>query len=214
MGTNIFRMAKLDFALLKTYKVTVWFIILIPPMIYTLVQHTLTGGISFAMCAAAMTSSYVFSIEEKNSMERLYGILPVNKKEMVLGRYCFIMALGLGTLIISFLFQSAVLLVSGRKFEKTDFLTALFLGVLLFVFSSAFQLPGYYKFGSIKGRFFVYLPLAGFLLVSFGLDKLMGNMADIAISLPLIAVVTAALVIGAYVISIWISVGIVKKKEV
>ena len=41
------------------------------------------------MCFIAMTTGYTFSVTEKNSMERLYGILPVKKSEMVMGRYFF-----------------------------------------------------------------------------------------------------------------------------
>ena len=46
------------------------------------------------MCFIAMTTGYTFSVTEKNSMERLYGILPVKKSEMVMGRYLFVVVLG------------------------------------------------------------------------------------------------------------------------
>lgn len=41
-----------------------------------------------------MASGYTFSISEKNGMERLYGILPITKKEFVLGRYLYTIIMG------------------------------------------------------------------------------------------------------------------------
>ena len=37
-------------------------------------------------------------------------------------------------------------------------------GVFLFALYTVFQIPGYYKYGSIKGRVFMYIPVAGFLV--------------------------------------------------
>ena len=53
------------------------------------------------MCFIAMTTGYTFSVTEKNSMERLYGILPVKKSEMVMGRYLFVIVLGIIALVVS-----------------------------------------------------------------------------------------------------------------
>ena len=36
---------------------------------------------------------------------------------------------------------------------------------------TVFQIPGYYKYGSIKGRVFMYIPVAGFLVTLLLLSK-------------------------------------------
>ena len=53
------------------------------PVAFAAINRSLLTGVSFAMCFIAMTTGYTFSVTEKNSMERLYGILPIKKSEMV-----------------------------------------------------------------------------------------------------------------------------------
>lgn len=43
----------------------------------------------------------IMSNTEKNSMDRLFGILPVRKSELVIGRYVFVLAMGILSLVIS-----------------------------------------------------------------------------------------------------------------
>ena len=44
--------------------------------------------------------------------------------------------------------------------------------VFLFALYTVFQIPGYYKYGSIKGRAFMYIPVAGFLVTLLLLSKM------------------------------------------
>ena len=67
-----------------------------------------------------MTTGYTFSITEKNSMDRLFGILPVRKSELVIGRYVFVLAMGLLSLIISLIAQPLVLKVLGETVGVFD----------------------------------------------------------------------------------------------
>ena len=98
---NIWKSAKLDFSLVKPYVKTICFTMVLP-VIFAAINRSLLTGISFAMCFIAMTTGYTFSITEKNSMERLYGILPIRKSDMVIGRYIFIIIMGLIALIFFF----------------------------------------------------------------------------------------------------------------
>ena len=50
-------------------------------------------------------------------MDRLFGILPVRKSELVIGRYVFVLAMGLLSLIISLIAQPLVLKVLGEIIE-------------------------------------------------------------------------------------------------
>lgn len=72
------------------------------------------------MCFIAMTTGYTFSVTEKNSMERLYGILPVKKSEMVMGRYLFVVVLGVIALVVSLITQPIVLRALGETVEPFD----------------------------------------------------------------------------------------------
>ena len=87
-------------------------------------------------------------------MDRLFGILPVHKSELVIGRYVFVLAMGLLSLIISLIAQPLVLKMLGETVGVFDIVTAAIAGVFLFALYTVFQIPGYYKYGSIKGRVF------------------------------------------------------------
>lgn len=214
--SNILKSTKLDIALVKPYFKTICFTLLLP-IVFAAINRSLLTGVSFAMCFIAMTTGYTFSITEKNSMERLFGILPVRKSELVIGRYVFVLAMGLLSLIISLIAQPLVLKVLGETVGVFDIVTAAIAGVFLFALYTVFQIPGYYKYGSIKGRVFMYIPVAGFLITLLlitkspvGESKLLFTVINSPILLMLLAVI---FVIAMYVVSILVSIKILKNKE-
>ncbi|GFH92791.1 hypothetical protein IMSAGC002_04063 [Lachnospiraceae bacterium] len=214
--SNILKSTKLDIALVKPYFKIICFTLLLP-IVFTAINRSLLTGVSFAMCFIAMTTGYTFSIAEKNNMERLFGILPVRKSELVIGRYVFVLAMGLISLIISLIAQPLVLKVLGETVGVFDIVTAAIAGVFLFALYTVFQIPGYYKYGSIKGRVFMYIPVAGFLITLLlisknpvGENKLLFTVINSPVLLMLLAVI---FVIAMYVISILVSIKILKNKE-
>lgn len=213
--SNMLKATKLDFSLVRPYFKVIGFTMLLP-IAFAAINRSILTGVSFAMCFIAMTTGYTFSITEKNSMERLYGILPVKKSEMVIGRYLFVLALGALALVVSLITQPIVLRVIGETVEKVDIISAAIGGLFLFALYTVFQIPGYYKFGSIKGRVFMYIPVAGFLATLFLLPKIpMDHSIIITLSnspVLLIALVIV-LVVVMYAVSILFSIRIMKNKE-
>ena len=214
--SNILKSTKFDIALVKPYFKTICFTLLLP-IVFAAINRSLLTGVSFAMCFIAMTTGYTFSITEKNRMDRLFGILPVRKSELVIGRYVFVLAMGLLSLIISLIVQPLVLKVLGETVGVFDIVTAAIAGVFLFALYTVFQIPGYYKYGSIKGRVFMYIPVAGFLITLLlitkspvGESKLLFTVINSPILLMLLAVI---FVIAMYVVSILVSIKILKNKE-
>ena len=213
--SNMLKATKLDFSLVRPYFKVIGFTMLLP-IAFAAINRSILTGVSFAMCFIAMTTGYTFSITEKNSMERLYGILPVKKSEMVIGRYLFVLALGALALVVSLITQPIVLRVIGETVEKTDIISAAIGGLFLFALYTVFQIPGYYKFGSIKGRVFMYIPVAGFLATLFLLPKIpMENsiITTISNSPVLLIVLVIVLVVVMYAVSILFSIRIMKNKE-
>ena len=214
--SNIWKSAKLDFSLVKPYVKTICFTMVLP-VVFAAINRSLLTGLSFAMCFIAMTTGYTFSITEKNSMERLYGILPIRKSDMVIGRYIFIIIMGLTALIFSLIAHPVILTILGESISIFDYISAAVIGIFLFALYTVFQLPGYYKFGSIKGRVFMYIPVAGFLITLLlitkspvGESKLLFTVINFPILLMLLAVI---FVIAMYVVSILVSIKILKNKE-
>lgn len=213
---NIWKSTRLDFSLVKPYVKTICFTMILP-VAFAAINRSLVTGISFAMCFIAMTTGYPFSITEKNAMERLYGILPIRKSDMVIGRYIFIIIMGVTTLIFSLIAHPVILTILGETISIFDFISAAVIGIFLFALYTVFQLPGYYKLGAIKGRIFMYIPVAGFLVILLlvakspvGESKLLFAVVNFPVLFILLAVI---FVIVMYAVSILVSIKILKNKE-
>ena len=136
---------------------------------------------------------------------------------MVIGRYIFIIIMGLTALVFSLVSHPVILIISALPPSVFDIVTAAIAGVFLFALYTVFQIPGYYKYGSIKGRVFMYIPVAGFLItlllitkIPVGESRLLFTVINSPALLMLSAVV---LVIALYVVSISVSIKILKNKE-
>lgn len=213
---NILKSTKLDIELVSPYFKTICFTLLIP-LAFVLINRSLFTGVSFAMSFIAMTTGYTFTITEKNSMDRLYGILPIRKNELVIGRYVFVVILGIFALIFSLITQPLILIALGERILITDIITTAIEGVVLFALYTVFQIPGYYKFGSIRGRVFMYIPVVGFLAVLLILSKapdvnesLINSVGN---SFILLILITFLMIIIMYSISIFTSIKIMKNME-
>lgn len=213
---DIWRAAKLDFSLVKPYVKSICFTMVLP-VVFAAVNRSLLTGISFAMCFIAMTTGYTFSVTEKNSMERLYGILPIRKSDMVIGRYIFIMIMGITALIFSLAVHPVILTILGESISVFEHISAAVIGIFLFALYTVFQLPGYYKLGSIKGRVFMYIPVAGFLITLLFLTKVPVGESRLLFTVihspVLLMLSTVILVIAMYAVSIRVSIQILKNKE-
>ena len=213
--SNVLKATKLDFSLVRPYAKAIGFTMLLP-IAFAAINRSILTGVSFAMCFIAMTTGYTFSVTEKNSMDRLYGILPIKKSEMVTGRYLFVLALGALALVVSLIVQPIVLRAMGENVGTLDMISAAIGGLFLFALYTVFQIPGYYKYGAIKGRVFMYIPVAGFLATLFLLPKMPADNPIVAIvvgSPVRLIVLVLVLVIVMYAVSIWLSIRIMENKE-
>ena len=208
--------ARFDFCLVRPYMKNIFFIMAFP-VVFTAINRSLLNGVSFAMSFISMTSGYTFSISEKNGMERLYGILPVSKKHMVVGRYLYTGTMGLLTLMISLIVHPIVLYALGAAVSFLDIFAATITGIILFSLFTVFLLPGYYKYGAVKGRIFMFVPAAGYLavLMFVAVFGFTGNtILSTIINSPLIFVIVVLLIcIIAFLLSIIVSIRILQNKE-
>lgn len=214
--SNIWKSVKLDFSLVEPYTKTILFALALPS-VFAAINRSLLTGISFAMCFMAMTTGYTFSVTERNSMGRLYGILPVRKSEIVIGRYIFIIIMGLIALLFSLIAHPILLVVLGETIRLSDIGNAAAIGIFLFALYTVFLLPGYYKLGSIKGRMFLYIPAACFLATLSFITMSPAKNSTLfftVIRSPAISVILAIAAAAAmYILSILVSVKIVQNKE-
>ncbi len=163
--TNILKIVKLDFALIKPY-IKIMLIALASPLIIMYSTKDMVSGILFCMCFMAMTSGYTFSVAEKNDLSRLYGLLPISRNNIVTGRYLFILMEGVILNLVGVTANAIILTITKVDFTVGDVLIGISVGHFIYFFFTAIQLPFFYKFGGIKGRFFSFLPFLGIFSIS------------------------------------------------
>ena len=120
-------------------------------------------------------------------------------------------------LIFSLIVHPVILTFLGVPISAAEFAGAATIGRFLFALYTVFQLPGYYKLGSIKGRVFMYIPVAGFLATLLLITKLPageGRLLSAVIHFPVLLMLSAVIfVVAMYAISILVSIKILKNKE-
>lgn len=165
----------------------------------------------FAMLMIVFGSLQVFAVEEKSDMRRLYSLLPLNRTNIVIGRYLSGIFLGAFFLLIvsavSFPFVSAFNLLPSRLFWEILWET---LGVFLFL--TAVEYPLFVHVGFSKAQTGATI-LA---VLVFYLDIFLVKTHREAYMQMLLShggLLLLALGIAAIAVSIGISIRIYRKKE-
>lgn len=206
---------KLDYLLLKPYFKSMMLVLLVPLMI-TFFTGTLFEGLSFAATVMAMTTGYAFSVAEKNNLSRFYGFLPIKKIALVKGRYLIIFLMGLISLTVTLAVQVVILSMKRSLPDIPEIVGNFLLCAVLFCIYAGVQIPGYYRYGSIKGKMFMFIPTVGFLLFYYIIRMFTegANTATVNVSLSPIIIVIIALGLIALLISAsaMVSAKIIEKK--
>ena len=118
--------------------------------------------------------------------------------------------------MVSLITQPIVLRAMGESVGSFDVIRAAIAGLFLFALYTVFQIPGYYKYGAIKGRVFMYIPVVGFLATLFFLPKMPTDnpIVTMVLSSPMLLIgLVIVLVVVMYAVSIWFSIRIMENKE-
>jgi len=102
----------------------------------------------------------IFSIHEKSRSERLFGILPLKKSEMIAGRYIYGLIIGLVNIVGACVL--AYLIMRFMNIAYTQFLFWAFAAIsfIYYCFATSFLYPIYLKFTFAKGYLFAMIPMA------------------------------------------------------
>lgn len=172
--SNISKLIQLDKALLKPY-LKYFLIIIFCTVPMMLGYKEIMSSMVFATIMISVTSSYTFSVAEKNDLNRLYGLLPVSKKDIVTGRYVFTALMGLFGILVSVILNLIILTIVEVPFTLDEVILSIGVGMLLYFPFTAIQLPGFFKFGAIKGKAFSFIPLFGLFFMSSIVKSLSPN---------------------------------------
>jgi hypothetical protein len=166
---NIFQVLKLDYYTVKTAYSKIIFVYPISILLGLLTQPIMPIIIIMFFCVSF--SGLTFSIIEKNGCEKLYGILPIHRKEIVTGRYLYGFILGILNLIISIILAYIISILSKQQMDTfTLFLSIIFV-FCYYCFAVSISYPIYYKIGFSKSYIFITMPMYLLILLMVFLSK-------------------------------------------
>jgi len=154
------------------------------------------------MASAVVTSLMVsapFLGDERGRLDTLYGVLPVSRRVVVLGRTLSLIAYYLAAAALATVVTVLSTMVRGGRVEP-EFLLIAHAAALAFVgLSMALQLPVFFRIGYSRGRLMAYAPVfvvAGlaWLLQATGAHVQFGKAFE---GLPLATIVGVGVLIGA-----------------
>jgi len=156
--TRVFSAVKLDFYAAISSMTTIIIMYVVAFVVGAaskLPVFTLGLTLIFGMFSAGL----VFQVHEKNHSDKLYGILPLKKSEMILGRYLFALAVGLVNIVIAIVLTYLASMVRGVSLDGLQFWGVLSIGFVYYCFAVGTMYPLYLKFTFAKAYIVTSLPM-------------------------------------------------------
>jgi hypothetical protein len=154
---SIFKVLKLDYCTVKTSSSKLIMIYFISILLGLLTQPIMPIIMIMFFCVSF--SGFPFSIIEKNNCERLYGILPIHKREIIIGRYLYGFISGIANLMISIILAYIIAIFSKQQINISILSLSITLAFCYYCFAISISYPIYYKIGFSKSYIFITLPL-------------------------------------------------------
>ena len=152
--------AKLDFYASKSMLRLISLLVLIG-LVIGLVAHGPEYTMFFIMVFGVTSSGAVFQMHEKSHSDKLYGILPLKKSEMILGRYLYALMIGLAYVLAAAVIGFVMWQIMGSKADLTPltYWATLAAAFIYFGFATGVAYPIYFKFTFAKAYIFTMLPM-------------------------------------------------------
>ncbi|MGO0987223.1 ABC-2 transporter permease [Clostridioides difficile] len=155
--TDSIKFTKLDIFTMKSY-FNMNLVLLAVIMLFSYMgSSTLTLYITCSWFVALMISN-IFAIEEKNNLSRLYGTLSIKLKDIVLGRYIFILLNFVLTVFLITVLSIIVLFFKSKPIDVQEIILGISTSFLIFSAIVGVQIPIFFKMGYLKARFWSLIP--------------------------------------------------------
>ena len=154
---RIFQVLKLDYLSVKSSLSRLIMIYIISILLGMSTQPVLPVILIMFFCVSF--SGLSFSLIEKNKCEKLYGILPVRRIEVVIGRYFYGFFSGIINLIISIFISFLIAAFTNQKIDNLLLCFSITIAFCYYSFAVSISYPIFYKFGFSKSFMFISLPL-------------------------------------------------------
>jgi len=130
-------------------------------IIVGIVAHGPEYAMFFTMIFGVTSCGSVFQVHEKSNSDKLYGILPLKKSEMILGRYLYGLIIGLVYIVFAGILGAILWKIMGSSANLTTlgYWATLGAGFVYFGFAMGVAFPIYFKFSFSKAYVFTMLPM-------------------------------------------------------
>ena len=155
--SNVLKSIRLDNYILKTYYKAFIAVDAIAIIIGIITKIPALTVAIVLVITAPFIGTY-FSVYEKNNLSKLYGILPLRKSEVVIGRYLYALFLVIINGIVSVIFAYIISLFANKGMDHITIVTILSASFFYFCLFIAVQFPIYFKYSFSKVYIFSNLP--------------------------------------------------------
>ena len=158
--SRVLNATKLDFLADKSMLLIVSFLVLLG-IVIGVITHGPGYMMMFIMVFGVTSAGSVFSVHEKSHTDKLYGVLPLKKTEMILGRYLFAVIIGVVYIIVGAVLGLVMWRVMGADANTTavSYWATLALAFTYFCFAAGVAYPIYFKFTFAKAYVFTMIPM-------------------------------------------------------
>ncbi|MGA2763264.1 MAG: ABC-2 transporter permease [Spirochaetia bacterium] len=176
--SNVINSMRLDFHIQKSKYMAFFALGYALAIVLGVVTRTPYVSVLIAMIISAAFSSSVFLVSERNNLGRLYGMLPLRKSELVLGRYVYTLLFGLANATAASLLTYIISIVTGNTLAFLDLSAYLCASFLYFCLFTGIVFPVYFRFGFSKNYLLTNVPLYILYAAGYGLVR-KGNLKDL-----------------------------------
>ena len=187
---DVLKAARLDLRVVTPYRKQALMMLAIAPLL-GFVMRDATTILPISVVYTAMLVSYPFSIGDRYDLTTLYGVLPVDRSRIVLGRYVFALALFPVLAGVGLLLTIVAAPILDATITGTDLAMLVAVSLVLFCVVVALQFPIYFWLGYTKARLVAMLPFVALAVVIVALAPMLEGATP-----PSAGVVAAGCVLG------------------
>jgi peptidoglycan/LPS O-acetylase OafA/YrhL len=166
---NILKSIKLDHDIMKS-RYPMFIIDIIGVFFAVITKIPMYGALIIMVISTPIAGQYFFEYE-KNNLEKLYGVLPLRKSDVVIGRYLYALCIIVINGIIAAMVAYIVSIFTNKGMSGPEFLIYLSIGFLYACLMTAVIFPLYFKFSFSKVYIFSNLPFYLIFVILFAFTR-------------------------------------------
>lgn len=155
--TGSLKMAKLDFFTMKS-QLSGYLTLAVIVVLFGFMGSSVTAICITASWFAALMSSNIFAMQEKNNLHRLYGSVSVGLKDIVLGRYVFVFLNYIVCFLAVIVLYSGFSMLQSQALGLPDIMLGFSISLLIFSAITGVQMPLFFKLGYTKAKVWSLVP--------------------------------------------------------